>query len=148
MGYKTDFCFTSQDIYDTAYKSKLGITMKHVRAYKQDMIRELCSQIFTYFFYLVILDIIENNVTFVLPMHKNGVRKANISVKCFDGETFQKMYQKGSFQGIDFLASNFKGYRLMFQYDSNTGIREKSIYINDKIKKIFYDKINQGKVYY
>ena len=89
MGYATDFCFTSQDIYDTAYKSKLGITMKHVRAYKQDMIRELCSQIFTYFFYLVILDIIENNVTFVLPMHKNGVRKANISVKCVDGETFQ-----------------------------------------------------------
>lgn len=148
MGYKTDFCFTSQDIYDTAYKSKLGINMKHVRAYKQDMIRELCSQIFTYFFYLVVLDIIENNVTFVLPMHKNGVRRANISVKSFDGETFQKMYQKGSFQGIDFIASNFKGYRLMFQYDSNTGIREKSIYINDKIKQIFYDKINQGKVYY
>lgn len=148
MGYATDFCFTSQDIYDTAYKSKLGVNMKHVRAYKQDMIRELCSQIFTYFFYLVILDIIENNVTFVLPMHKNGVRKANISVKCVDGETFQKMYQKGSFQGIDFLASNFKGYRLMFQYDSNTGVREKTIYINDKIKKIFYDNINQGKVYY
>lgn len=148
MGYNTDFCFTSQDIYDTAYKSKLGVNMKHVRAYKQDMIKELCSQIFTYFFYLVILDIIENNVTFVLPMHKNGVRKANISVKCIEGETFQKMYQKGSFQGIDFLASNFKGYRLMFQYDSNTGIREKTIYINDKIKKIFYDNINQGKVYY
>ena len=148
MGYNTDFCFTSQDIYDTAYKSKLGVNMKHVRAYKQDMIRELCSQIFTYFFYLVILDIIENNVTFVLPMHKNGVRKANISVKCVDGETFQKMYQKGSFQGIDFLASNFKGYQIRFQYDSNTGIREKTIYINDKIKKIFYDNINQGKVYY
>lgn len=148
MGYNTDFCFTSQDIYDTAYKSKLGVNMKHVRAYKQDMIKELCSQIFTYFFYLVILDIIENNVTFVLPMHKHGVRKANISVKCIEGETFQKMYQKGSFQGIDFLASNFKGYRLMFQYDSNTGIREKTIYINDKIKKIFYDNINQGKVYY
>ena len=58
------------------------------------------------------------------------------------------MYQKGSFQGIDFLASNFKGYQIRFQYDSNTGIREKTIYINDKIKKIFYDNINQGKVYY
>ena len=148
MEYATDFCFTSKDIYDSAYKSKLGVNMKHVRAYKQDMIKELCSQIFTYFFYLVILDIIENNVTFVLPMHKNGVRNANISVKCVDGETFQKMYQKGSFQGIDFRASNFKGYHLMFQYDSNTGVREKTIYINDKIKKIFYDNINQGKVYY
>ena len=148
MKYNTDFCFTSQDIYDTAYKSKLGINMKHVRAYKQDMIRELCSQIFTYVFYLIVLDIIENNVTFALPMHKHGNRKSNISVKCIDGEGFRKMYQMGAFQGIDFLASNFKGYRLMFQYDSNTGIREKSIYINDKMKKIFYDNINKGKVYY
>ena len=148
MGYATDFCFTSQDIYDTAYKSKLGVNMKHVRAYKQDMIRELCSQIFTYFFYLVILDIIENNVTFVLPMHKNGVRKANISVKCFDGEMFQKMYQKGSFQGIDFLASNFKGYRLMFQYEAKGDIREKTIYINDALKQKFYEHINNGKKYY
>lgn len=148
MGYPTDFCFTSQDIFDSAYKSKLGVNMKHVKAYKQDTIKELCSQVFTYFFYLVILDIIENNVTFVLPLNKHGNRTANISVKCIDGDKFQKLYSLGSFKGIDFLASNFKGYRLMFQYDSNTGVREKNIYINDKIKKIFYDNINQGKVYY
>ena len=148
MGYPTDFCFTSQDIFDSAHKSKLGVNMKHVRAYKQDTIKELCSQVFTYFFYLVILDIIENNVTFVLPLKKNGNRSATLSVKCIDGDLFQKLYRLGSFEGIDFLASNFKGYRLMFQYDSNSGLREKNIYINDKIKKIFYDKINQGKVYY
>ncbi len=148
MKYNTDFCFTSQDLYDSAYKSKLGVNMKHVRAYKQDMIKELCSQIFTYFFYLVILDIIENNVTFVLPMRKNSNRNASISVKCIDGESFRKLYQMGSFNGIDFLASNFKGYRLMFQYDSEHEKREKTIYINEKLKKIFYDKINQGKVYY
>lgn len=148
MGYPSDFCFTSQDIYDSAYKSKLGINMKHVRAYKQDMIRELCSQILTYFFYLVILDIIENNVTFVLPLNPHGTRTANISTKCVDGDVFQKMYRKGSFAGIDFLASNFKGYKFIFQYDSNSGIREKTIYVNNKIKKLFYDEINKGKVYY
>ena len=122
--------------------------MKHVRAYKQDMIRELCAQIFTYFFYLVILDIIENNVTFVLPMDKRGNRNSNISVKCFEGEAFQRLYRAGSFQGIDFLSSNFKGYRLNYQYDYNGGMREKDIYIDNKLKKIFYDNINNGKVYY
>jgi len=146
--YYTDYCFTSQDIYDTAEKSKLGINMNHVRAYKQDMIRELCSQIFTYFFYLVVLDIIENNVTFVLPTKKFGGRGANISVKCFEGSDFQKLYQAGAFKGIDFLESNFKGYRLKFQYDCEGGTREKDIYINEKVKKIFYDNINKGKVYY
>lgn len=112
MNFPSDHCFTAKDIYDSAQKSKWGINMKHVRAYKQDMIRELCAQIFTYFFYLVILDIIENNVTFVLPMDKRGNRNSNISVKCFDGEAFQRLYRAGSFQGIDFLSSNFKGYRL------------------------------------
>lgn len=148
MNFPSDHCFTAKDIYDSAQKSKWGINMKHVRTYKQDMIRELCAQIFTYFFYLVILDIIENNVTFVLPMDKRGNRNSNISVKCFEGEAFQRLYRAGSFQGIDFLSSNFKGYRLNYQYDYNGGMREKDIYIDHKLKKIFYDNINNGKVYY
>ena len=41
-----------------------------------------------------------------------------LSVKCYEGEAFQNMYRKGCFNGIDFLASNFKGYRLMFQYEA------------------------------
>ena len=81
-------------------------------------------------------------------MDKRGHRKSSISVKCFNGEKFQRLYQAGSFQGIDFLSSNFKGYRLNFQYDYNGGIREKDIYIDNKLKKIFYDNINNGKVYY
>ena len=146
MGYRTDYCFTSMDLFDSKYKKKLGINMKHVRAYKQDMIKELCSQIFTYFFYLVVLDIIENNVTFVIPVTSN--KMGRISVKCYEGEAFQNMYRKGCFNGIDFLASNFKGYRLMFQYEAKGDIREKSIYINGALKQKFYDNINKGKVYY
>ena len=74
MGYRTDYCFTSMDLFDSKYKKKLGVNMKHVRAYKQDMIKELCSQIFTYFFYLVVLDIIENNVTLSQrPIGKSAV---------------------------------------------------------------------------
>lgn len=146
MHYKTDYCFTSQDIFDTPYKKKLGINMKHVREYKQDMIKELCSQIFTYFFYLVILDIIENNVTFVLPTR--GIRKSYISVRCIEGEAFRNMYRKGCFSGIDFLNSNFKGYRLMLDLNSTSGNRQKDLYIDSKMKKMFYDKINEGKVYY
>ena len=71
-----------------------------------------------------------------------------LSVKCYEGEAFQNMYRKGCFNGIDYLASNFKGYRLMFQYEAKGDIREKSIYINDALKQKFYDNINKGKVYY
>ena len=89
MEYTTDYCFTSMDLFDSKYKKKLGVNMKHVRAYKQDMIKELCSQIFTYFFYLVILDIIENNVTFVIPVTSN--KMGRLSVKCYEGKAFQNM---------------------------------------------------------
>ena len=146
MGYRTDYCFTSMDLFDSKYKKKLGINMKHVRAYKQDMIKELCSQIFTYFFYLVILDIIENNVTFVLPLF--GDQEACIYVKMFEDEKFQRMYSKGVFSGIDFLKSGFKGYRLYLQYTYKGGIREKPMYISNNLKNIFYENINNGKQYF
>ena len=58
------------------------------------------------------------------------------------------MYRKGCFNGIDYLASNFKGYRLMFQYEAKGDIREKSIYVNNTMKQKFYEHINNGKTYY
>ena len=143
--YYTDYCFTSQDIYDTAEKSKLGINMNHVRAYKQDMIRELCSQIFTYFFYLVVLDIIENNVTFVLPAVG---RKAYIYVKPITGEKFEYLYRMGTFDGLDYLKTNFTGYRLMYQYQTSKEIKEKPIYISKELKQRLFKNANEGMVYY
>jgi hypothetical protein len=50
--------------------------------------------------------------------------------------------------GIDFLNSNFKGYQIYFQYKYRGGWREKPIYINQKMKDMFYENINNGKQYY
>ena len=97
----SDLMESFEDIKEIMFDLKsLNVPTTLVRKLKMDCLQDLCGAVLTYCLYLIILDIIENNVTFVLPMHKNGVRKANISVKCIDGERFQKMYQKGSFQGI------------------------------------------------
>lgn len=146
MFYKTGYCFTSIDLLENLNKKELGISTKLYKEYKADTLSEFCAQILTYCFYLIILDIIEKNVTFVFPL--NGGREANLSVKCFDGEQFRQMYVAGKFQGIDFLCSNFKGYQIYFYYNYKGGVREKPIYINSALKKKFYENINNGMVYY
>lgn len=104
------------------------------------------AHVFLYFMELVLLDIINNNVTFVLPL--KGNRHAMIHVKVFDGDDFQRMYAGGKFIGIDFLSSLFRGYQLYFSYNYREGEREKPIYINQKMKELFYGYINAGKEYY
>ena len=146
MFYKTGYCFTSRELYDTLNLKLLNISTKIVRKYKMDCLQDLCGAVLTYCLYLIILDIIENNITFVLPLFGN--REACFYVKMFDGEDFQKAYKAGKFLGIDFLSSNFKGYQIYFQYKYNGGWREKPIYINHTLKDKFYENINNGKQYY
>lgn len=96
---------------------------------------------------LIILDIIENSDTFMLPL-KPGV-SAFIHVKAIEGEKFKESYRKGKFNGIDFVQSGFTGYQLSYTYTVRNGNRkERPIYINNKLKDKFYENINNGKVYY
>ena len=75
-------------------------------------------------------------------------RESVLQVKQFSGDHFRRMYRKGKFFGIDFLFSNFKGYQIYFRYQYRGGFSEKPIYINNKLKELFYKKINEGKQYY
>ncbi|MBO7211734.1 MAG: hypothetical protein J6V44_12120 [Methanobrevibacter sp.] len=111
----------------------------------RDQYSDTAAAILTYCFYLIILDIIENNVTFVLPVIS---RKASIFVKPITGETFEYLYREGSFNGLDFLKTNFVGYRLCYQYQTKESVREKPIYIDKTLKKRLYDNANNGMVYY
>jgi len=147
MNYKTGYCFTSRDLFDGWNCKNLGIKYSvYYNKYNFKSLDYFLGAIFLYYMYHVLLDIIENNVTFVLPLRGN--RHAMIHVKVFDGDEFQRMYAGGKFMGIDFLSSLFKGYQLFFVYNYRGGEREKPIYINNKMKEIFYGYINEGKEYY
>lgn len=147
MNYKTGYCFTSRDLFDGWNCKNLGIKYSvYYDKYNFKSLDYFLGAIFLYYMYHVLLDIIENNVTFVLPLRGN--RHAMIHVKVFDGDEFQRMYAGGKFMGIDFLSSLFKGYQLFFVYNYRGGEREKPIYINNKMKEIFYGYINEGKEYY
>ena len=137
--------FLPEDLYEQVDPAKWGITRKFI-SNEGCRKRQYCGYVLVYFFYLVILDIIENNITFEFPML--GSSKAFLYAKCFSGEDFKQRYARGQFKGIDFLSSEFKGYAITFQWHRGKKIREKPFYINTKIKNWFYDKINKGKQYY
>lgn len=147
MRYKTGFCFNSRELYDCWGCNKIPIPYKIYKGiYNCDSASVFFAQIFMYYMLLVLMDIIENNVTYILPL--KGNRHAMIHVKVFDGDEFQRLYAGGKFVGIDFLSSLFKGYQLFFCYNARGEEREKPIYINNKMKELFYSYINAGKQYY
>jgi len=146
MRWKTDYCFVAEDLYQDFDCKQMNISDSIVqKKYKVHDRQKLCGRILVYFFYLVIKDIIENNITFVC---KFKAREMMIHVKSVTGELFKRLYRKGLFMGIDYISSNFTGYQIWLQYDYKGGIREKPIYINSKLKETFYENINNGKQYY
>ena len=77
-----------------------------------------------------------------------GGYSASIYVKCFQDDDFRRLYAGGKFLGIDFIASEFKGYQMFYQWRCHNRIKEKPIYINNKLKHWFYTQITNGKQYY
>lgn len=146
MIWRTGYCFIPTDLYDNFNATALKVKRKLVsKKYSCVSKQEFCGKVLAYCLYLIILDMIENNITFMFP---TVGKEARFQVKPFTGEQFQKMYSKGKFAGIDFLSSNFTGYELCFRYQAPGGFKEKPMYISKNMKDKFYENINNGKVYY
>lgn len=107
----------------------------------------LASKIFKDCFYEILLDIIDNNITFVLPLRYGNY--AEIYMKQFSDDDFKRVYKKGKFNNIDFVLSQFTGNQLTFKYSTRTvGYREKPIYVNKELKKLIEKYTNAARQYY
>lgn len=147
MNYNTHYCFTAYDLFETFNKKILKIKKDVVqKKYGVNKRQALCASVLIYCFYLILLDIIENNVTFVLPLF--GKKEAFIYAKPIVGDDFKKARQHGAFGDIDILSSNFIGYMLTYTWLGGKSMRSKPIYINKRFKDIFIKHINEGKIYY
>lgn len=146
--YNTSWCFTSQDLFDNINFKKFGWSKNFYKLFKTDRWKKVVGKIFTYFMYQVILDIIENNITFELPL--TGKSYAEFYVKSFMDEDFKNLYRKGKWNEIEFLNLNFTGYQIYFKYKTKNRVeKEKPVYISHKnARDIFYKNINEGKTYY
>lgn len=107
--------------------------------------RELAGKIFKDCFYEILLDIIENNSIFVLPLISGNY--AEIYMKSITGDDFKSYYKKGAFSNIDYVKSQFAGYRLSFLYKNSKGYRQKPIYLSKRLGKLLEQYTNEGKQY-
>ena len=147
MRYYTGYCFTAYDLFETFNKKQLKIRRDVVQnKYGVNRKQLFCASVLIYCFYLILLDIIENNVTFVLPLLNN--KTATIYAKPVTGDEFKIARQRGAFTDIDFLKTNFTGYQLTYSWLTDSGYSYKPIYINKRFKDVFTQYINEGKQYY
>lgn len=136
--------FSVEEIY-TGLNNKLlrGRWVKN--RYKNQKL--LAAKIFKDCFYEILLDIIENNVTFVLPLRYGNY--AEIHMKQVADEEFKRLYKYGKFNNIDFVLSQFTGNELVYRYTTHTvGTKEKPIYVNKELKKMIEKYTNEAKQYY
>jgi hypothetical protein len=69
-------------------------------------------------------------------------------MKTFQGDSFKEMWKKGKFRDVDFVRSNFKGHQLFYTFETKSGVLEKPIYINKKLKDVITNNTNLGKSYF
>lgn len=103
--------------------------------------KQTFAQMLRYLFYLVVLDIIEDNVTFKFP------DQTYLEMVPYTGDEFIKMRQLGAFQDVDFLVSNFTGYKLRLTYKTRYGKWRKCIAVSDYLRDRITEYTNKGKRY-
>lgn len=101
------------------------------------------GRMFKYLFYLIVKDIIENNVTFKFPPGTSTY----LEMTPIHGEDFVRARQNGAFDDVDYLVSNFTGYQLYLRYNTRYGHWRKQLYVSKPWKDKITKYTNEGKHY-
>ena len=139
--------FSAQDIFHNFPIKKLKMNYDDVKEiYSDGDKRSLSASIFTRGMQLIIEDIIENNVHFLLPTL--GSNESYLYMKKTSGKDFKNAFKKGKWNDVDFLTSNFTGYQLALSVKSpKRPEKEKPIYLGYKHKDRITELTNEGKRY-
>ena len=87
--------------------------------------------------------IIENNATFNFTLIFD--RKGTLQIRPVRDEKFKFLMQRGTFEGLDFLKTDFTGYGLFY---SSCRRHDRYVSIDNKTKKRIIDKANNGMKYF
>lgn len=139
--------FSAKDLFHNFPIDKLKMDYDTVRSiYSDGDKRSLSASIFTKGMQLIIEDIIENNVHFLLPTL--GSSEAYLYMNKTSGNDFKKAFKRGKWRDVDFLTSNFTGYQLSLKVKSSKRPeKDKSIYLGYKHKDRITELTNEGKRY-
>lgn len=139
--------FNTKDLFHNFPIDKLKMDYNTVRSiYSDGDKRSLSASIFAKGMQLIVEDIIENNVHFLLPTL--GSNESYLYMKKTSGNDFKKAVRNGKWRDVDFLTSNFTGYQLSMSVKSTKRPeKEKSIYLGYKHKDRITELTNEGKRY-
>lgn len=143
--YALGHALSLEDIMYGFPNDKMNISAKKCKEICKDTHKSyLAGKIWKECVKLVVEDIVDNNVTFQLPIK----RKAYLKVKGYDGDTFVKGVQKGMWKDVDYLASDFTGYRMVYEYQKGKTMIDKDVYLNKRLNDKITKRTNEGKAYY
>jgi hypothetical protein len=140
--FATGYAFSANELF-TRFKLHY-IKKSTYEAFHDNSKKAVAARVFIYMFYLILKDIIDNNITFRLPTPC----EAYLEMGTIEGELFAKARQNGAFEEIDFLASNFRGHKLQYRQKKRNGSWYiKPINVHKKLKNIIIENTNNGKKY-
>lgn len=145
--YAIGHAFTGTDLFENFPVTKLDMTRQQcLEVYSDGNKRDLAKQIFIKSVQMVVDDIIDNNIHFKLP--GIGKTQAYMYMKRTTDKAFKRAFKNGKWNDVDFITSNFSGYQLNLEMQSEKRLpREKTIYLSSKDKQRITDNVNNGKQY-
>lgn len=145
--YAMGHAFTGKDLFMNLPVDKLKMSVEQCKEiYPDGNKRDLAEQIFIKSVQMVVDDIIDNNVHFKLP--GLGRTQAYMYMKRTEGKKFKKAFKNGKWNDVDFLTSNFSGYQIALEMQSEKRLpRQKTVYLSAKDKQRITDNTNAGKQY-
>ena len=103
------------------------------------------SDPFKYAINIILNKIINEKLRFKLPVKAI----AYIDFEIVKDDKFETHRQRGRFQDIDFVESDFTGYMLRYYYKGKADyIKDYPVYLGGDLKKKFINNINSGEKYY
>lgn len=146
MNYATGYAMNIDELFISFPTKKMKMTAKACEELIGNRHKEtIAKKIFRSALNMVLEDIIENNVTFILPTRS---RRAELKMKRFERDEFSHARRYGKWAKVDFLTSNFCAYQMMFHFQSEGVMREKLIYLDPEHRDRILEYTNQGKQYY
>lgn len=146
MNYSLGCAFSVKDLFMNFPYKRLQINCKQCKAITGDNHRDiLVKRIFKESLKLIINDIIENNITFWLPL--TGNRRCNIHMRRIQGNDFKNLRRGGKWKDVDIIKSMFSGYSIGFYMLGKRTPRVKTIYLNKELRDRITVYTNQGRSY-
>lgn len=109
MNYATGYAMNIDELFISFPTKKMKMTAKACEELIGNRHKEIIAKkIFKSALNMVLEDIIENNVTFILPTRS---RRAELKMKRFERDEFSKARRNGKWAKVDFLTSNFCAYQ-------------------------------------